>query len=103
MEIKPPSVKNRTTLTVQGEQQTVTLCQCLRCGNIWKPRKPSPARCPSCLSPLWNKERKYQLQGKEPPTLPIEGKRGKPFATGHDSRRRKSAQGLEAPQARPRN
>jgi DNA-directed RNA polymerase subunit RPC12/RpoP len=78
---------NRTQLTVQGEQQTVTLCQCLRCGNIWKPRKPSPARCPSCLSPLWNKERKYQLKGKEAPTQPIEGRRGKPFAAGYDPRR----------------
>ena len=80
-------MNSRTSLLVQGETQTVTLCQCLRCGNIWKPRKPTPARCPACLSPLWNQERRYQLKGKEAPTQPIEGKRGKPFVLGLDDRR----------------
>ena len=84
---KRSSAQNQTQITVQGDQQTVTFCQCLRCGNIWKSRKLSPLRCPSCLSPLWNKERRYQLKGKEAPTQPIEGKRGKPFAVGYDARR----------------
>jgi len=28
---------------------------CKRCGHKWIPRIPSPAVCPNCHSPYWNK------------------------------------------------
>ena len=33
------------------------LLRCLRCGHEWLPRVMNPVRCPSCMSPLWNKAR----------------------------------------------
>ncbi|GAI97766.1 unnamed protein product [marine sediment metagenome] len=29
-----------------------------RCGHKWVPRVSKPLKCPKCLSPYWNKERK---------------------------------------------
>ncbi len=76
------------TLTVQGAKQTVTLCQCNRCGHLWKPRRssPAPSKCPACFSPLWNKARAYHIEGAEPPTRAPKP-RGKPFQKGFDARR----------------
>jgi len=80
-----PQTANR--LTVQGARQQVTLCQCGRCGHIWKPRRPDPppSKCPSCFSPLWNKGRAYHIEGAEPPTR-VPQPRGKPFSKGFDAR-----------------
>lgn len=75
-----------THLTVQGAQRQVTLCQCLRCGNIWKPRKATPSKCPGCNTPLWNVPYAYEIEGKEPPTRTPKV-RGKPFQAGFDARR----------------
>ena len=75
-----------TRLTVTGTRQQVTLCQCSRCGNIWKPRKVNPAKCPACHSPLWDKERVYHLSGAHAPTQAPKP-RGKPFQAGFDARR----------------
>ena len=75
-----------TTLTVKGAKTQVTLCQCLRCGNIWKPHKPNPAKCAACFSPLWNKPRVYRVEGAEEPTGTAKP-RGKPFQPGFDERR----------------
>jgi hypothetical protein len=30
---------------------------CLRCGNEWTPRKPSPKKCPGCQNPGWSTPR----------------------------------------------
>ena len=32
--------------------------KCKRCGYEWVPRKEDVKRCPKCISPYWNKERK---------------------------------------------
>ena len=92
-----------STLTIQGAKQEVTLCQCSRCGNIWKPRRPDPppAKCPACFSPLWNKARAYHIGGAEPPTRAAKP-RGKPFEKGFDARRIEHPEaGLESAQAEP--
>lgn len=81
-------VVTSATLTIQGARQAVTLCQCNRCGHLWKPRRPDPqpSKCPSCFSPLWNKARTYRIEGAEPPTQAAKP-RGKPFSKGFDARR----------------
>jgi DNA-directed RNA polymerase subunit RPC12/RpoP len=40
---------------------------CLRCGNIWVPRKivGRPSRCPKCMSPLWDKEYVRDVAGAD--------------------------------------
>ena len=30
------------------------LAGCFRCGHVWRPRSPEPARCPACKSGLWD-------------------------------------------------
>lgn len=89
-----PTLPTPTTLTITGAKSQITLCQCCRCGNIWKPRKPDPAKCPACFSPLWNKERVYNIEGADAPTQ-VPKPRGKPFKSGFDERRieRDAAQG----------
>lgn len=77
---------------VGGVVREVILCQCNRCGNIWKPRQPQngvikpPAKCPSCFSPLWNKPRVYDIEGAEAPTQAPKP-RGRGFGAGYDERR----------------
>jgi hypothetical protein len=86
-----------TTLWVQGAKGEVTLCQCLRCGNIWKPHHnadgtpKTPKKCPACDSPLWNKPRAYRRKGEEAPTETPKP-RGKPFKAGFDERRVRSSE-----------
>lgn len=38
-------------------------CKCLRCDNEWESRVEFPKRCPVCVSPLWNVERKRAKGG----------------------------------------
>lgn len=64
----------------------LTLCECGRCGNLWKPRVANPVRCPACRSDLWDKPRVYQVQGQEAPTQKPKP-RGLGFRKGFDARR----------------
>ena len=86
-----PTTALPTTLIVKGVKCHILLCQCVRCGNIWKPRKPSPAKCPACFSPLWNKERVYSIEGADAPTQ-VPKPRGKPFEVGFDARRERNSE-----------
>lgn len=74
------------TRTIQGAKKQMTVCECLRCGYLWKPHRPDPVKCPACYSPLWNKERVYKIVGAEAPTQKAKP-RGKPFQAGFDQRR----------------
>ena len=38
---------------------------CLRCGNEWEPKIEEPKYCPSCKSPLWNKEKVSARKAQE--------------------------------------
>ena len=91
---QPGQAVTSATLTIQGAKQAVTLCQCSRCGHLWKPRRPDPApsKCPACFSPLWNKARAYRIEGAEAPTRAARP-RGKPFEKGFDARRIDHAEG----------
>lgn len=35
-------------------------CCCRRCGHTWKPKQSNPAKCPSCKSLNWNKDKEGQ-------------------------------------------
>ena len=67
--------------TVQGASQTLTVCQCSRCGNLWAARQQIPILCPSCRSSLWNKPRVYHIEGAPSPTQNAKP-RGRAFAKG---------------------
>lgn len=93
----PSAQATPTTLSVQGAKSEVTLCQCVRCGNIWKPHHnpdgtpKTPKKCPACDSPLWNKPRAYRRKGEEAPTETPKP-RGRPFKAGFDERRVRSSE-----------
>ncbi len=95
-----PQFKVRGAL-VKGAVCEVVLCQCNRCGNIWKPRQPKdgvpkqPSKCPACFSPLWNKPRVYEIEGAEAPTQAPKP-RGKAFGEGYDERRPRQKSKKEA-------
>lgn len=44
--------------------------QCRRCAHRWFTRKPSPVRCPKCLSPYWNVD--YILTRDKSPLVMLE-------------------------------
>ena len=79
-------VVNSSQRTIQGAKTQITLCECSRCGYLWKPHRSDPAKCPGCSSRLWNKQRAYQKAGEKAPTRTPKP-RGKPFQAGFDARR----------------
>lgn len=40
---------------------------CLRCGWQWEARTATPKRCPKCISPLWDTERKRSMTTQAQP------------------------------------
>lgn len=46
-----------------NNKPVVSKKHCIRCGNDWDSTLPyEPKQCPSCHSPLWNKERVRQIR-----------------------------------------
>ena len=42
---------------MKSRRDSVSYCECKRCGHEWYSRIKIPALCPKCHSPYWDKEK----------------------------------------------
>lgn len=48
-------VQDMKSIEEEADMARIPILTCKRCGHEWVPRISSPAVCPKCHSPYWNK------------------------------------------------